>query len=65
MMAIVGWIIFCGISGVFGFCALFMLLVVAQFHKSEGLIMAIIFGLLSSGFGYAAYSNAPFAVVMK
>jgi len=65
MMEIVGWLLFCIISGGFGLAALYWAALAAFFNAPELMILFVIFGLLSAGFGYGAVAHSPFSVVLK
>lgn len=64
MMAIVGWLVFCIISAVLGGIGFFLLILAAKLNDTSCLIMTVIFWMISAGFGYGAYSHAPFKLVM-
>lgn len=62
--AIIGWVVLCALSGFLAICAFGMFFVVGvMYRQTEGLVMGVIFGLISAGFGWAAWGNAPFKVV--
>jgi hypothetical protein len=63
IVALIGWIVLCAISGCLAICAFGMFFVVGvMYQQAEGFIMAVIFGLISAGFGWAAWCNVPFSL---
>lgn len=64
MMAIVGWLLFCIISGAVGVIGGFFVFIAAATGDKSCLIMTAILWLISAGFGYGAYCHTPFKVIM-